>query len=139
MTPASTSIRQSSGSIERTRPQPLEPEHDAAERDGAAREAGAAAARRDRDVVLVAPGDDLGDLVGGPRQHDRVRVPAQAARLGRVREVGRGHAVEHEGVAEAGAQLLRRRRGRHAHARRTGFVSEPIPSISTVTSSPSAR
>ena len=44
--------------------QPLEREDDPAERDRAAREAGAAAARRDRDVVLVAPGDDLRDLLG---------------------------------------------------------------------------
>ena len=120
-------------------PHALEAEDDAAERDRAAREAGAAAAGRDRDALLVAPGDHLRDLLGVPREHDRVGVPAEAARLGRVGEVGRRHALRDDLRAEAVAECPLDRGRCDAHAPRTGFVSEPTPSISTVTSSPSAR
>ena len=67
------------------------------DRHRAAGVAGAAAARHDRHVVLVAPGDDRRDLLRARRQHDRVGAPAQAARLGRVGQVGRGGAVQHRG------------------------------------------
>ena len=114
--------------------QPLEPEDDAAERHRAAREAGAAATGRDRGVVLVAPGDHLRDLGRGAGEHDGVGAAAEPAGLGRILEVLRWDAVEHQLLAEAGTQL-----GSQAHAARTGFVSEPTPSISIVTSSPAAR
>ena len=120
-------------------PHALEAEDDAAERDRAAREAGAAAAGRDRDALLVAPGDHLRDLLGVPREHDRVGVPAEAARLGRVGEVGRRHALRDDLRAEAVAECPLDRGRCDAHAPRTGFVSEPTLSISTVTSSPSTR
>ena len=67
--------------------QPLEADHDAAgDRDRTACEAGAAAARRQRDVVLVAPAHHSRDLVDGRREHDRVggSLDAAAHQVGEV-------------------------------------------------------
>jgi hypothetical protein len=75
--------------LERPHPgHPLEAEHHAAlQRHGAGREAGPAAARYERHVVLVAPGDGAGDLLGGGGQHDSVGAASQTAVLGRVGQV----------------------------------------------------
>ena len=60
--------------------QSLEAEHDAAlDRDRAAGQPGAAAARGQRDVVLVAPPHDRRDLVGRVGKHDRVGGALHAA------------------------------------------------------------
>ena len=60
--------------------QPLEADHDAAlDGDRAAGEPGAAAARGQRHVVLVAPAHHRRDLVDGRRQHDRVCRALHAA------------------------------------------------------------
>ena len=47
--------------------------------DRAARQPGAAAANRQRRVRLVAPAHDRRDLLGGRREHDRVRRPDHSA------------------------------------------------------------
>jgi hypothetical protein len=53
--------------------QPLEADdHPAVDRHRSARIAGAASPRDDRRVVLVAPGDDRGNLLGGARKDDRI-------------------------------------------------------------------
>ena len=71
--------------LERTDPaEPLETEHDTAERNRSTREPRAAAARRDRDAALAAPGHDLDDLFRGPREDDCFGVPFEATGLCRV-------------------------------------------------------
>jgi len=70
--------------------QPLEPEHDApVERDGAPGIAGAAAAGDERNVVLVAPGEDARDLVGARGKDDGVGPAAETAPLGLIAQVRR--------------------------------------------------
>ena len=81
-TPASTWIRQSSGSNDRTLIEPVEREHDPSVRDGARRRARPAAARDDRHLPLVAPREHRGHLLGRSREDDRICPP------GRPREVG---------------------------------------------------
>ena len=71
--------------------QALQREHHAALRHRARRVAGAAAAGDDRDVVLVAPGQHVGDLLRRARAHERVGAPADAAGHARVHEVLRRH------------------------------------------------
>ena len=68
--------------------QSFEAEHDpAVERDGSAGEPGAATARDDRDVVLVAPAHGPRDRVRVGGQRDRVRPAAEIAALGGVAQV----------------------------------------------------
>jgi hypothetical protein len=68
--------------------QSLQAEHDATvERDRAASEPGAAAARNDRHVVVVAPGDGFGDLLRVGRERDRVGLAAQVPALCGVTQV----------------------------------------------------
>ena len=67
--------------------QPLEADHDAAlDGDRTAGEPGAAAARRQRHVVLVAPAHHRRDLLDGRRQHDGVggSLHAAAHQIGEV-------------------------------------------------------
>ena len=67
--------------------QPLEADHDAAlDRDRTAGEAGAAAARGQRHVVLVAPAHHRRDLVDGRRHDHRVGRPLHAA-AHQIREI----------------------------------------------------
>ena len=88
--PASTQIRHRSGSKARTRVIRSRPRTTPPSRGTApAAKPGAAPARHDRHLVLVAPGDDAGDLLGRRRQRDRVGAALDAAVLGRVRQVGR--------------------------------------------------
>ena len=67
--------------LERADPvEPVEREHDAAVRaPRPPRAPGPAAARDDRHVALVAPREHGGDLLGAPRQHDRVGPAGQRA------------------------------------------------------------
>ena len=90
--------------------QPFQREHDAAQRHGAAGVARPASPRHDRDVALVAPRDDLGDLLGRARERDGVGMPAEAAALGLVDEIAGRDALRHRVGAEQRAQLARDRR-----------------------------
>ena len=92
----------------------LEPEHDSpVERDGAAREARPAAARDQRDIVLVAPRQCPRDLVGRRRQDDRVRATPDSAALGLVAEIGRDPVDEDALAREDRAEIALERRRRH--------------------------
>ena len=60
--------------------EPFEADHDTAgDRDRTACEPGAAAARRQRDVVLVTPAHHRRDFVDGRREHDGIRGSLDAA------------------------------------------------------------
>ncbi len=60
--------------------QTIQAEDDAAvERNRTAGEPGAAASRRDRHIVLVAPGHDARDFFGRGRVHDRIRAAERGA------------------------------------------------------------
>ena len=84
--------------------EPLERKHDpAVQRDRTRRVARATAARNDRDVVRVTPGNDLGDLFSGAGQRDSIRVTAYPARLRLVGEVRRGR--RHDLGRNRGSQL----------------------------------
>ena len=78
--------------------EPVECEDDpAVERHAPAGRSGAAAARRDRHVVLVAPGDDGRDLVGARRQHDCLGVAREARDVRRVvARLGQDGLVAHD-------------------------------------------
>ena len=70
--------------------------------------------RHDRNVALVAPRDDRGDLVGGARQHER---PRRRARDGRVAD---DRAAPHVRGTDDPLELLHR-----PHARRRSDVAAP--------------
>ena len=93
--------------------QPLERADDATlRRDRASHKPGAAAARHDRYVVLVAPGDHSSDLLRAPRQCDRVGVPLDAPTVGAVVVVGRPDGrLEHVLRADDAAELADDRGG----------------------------
>ncbi len=80
-------------------------DHAAIERNGSAGEPGPAAPRDDRDVVLVAPGHCLGDIVGILREGDRVRFAAQVAALGGVAQVLARSAGKHRALPEERSQV----------------------------------
>ena len=80
MTPASTWIRQSSGSNERILSSRSSARTTPPSRYRSAGEPGAAAARDDRDVALVAPREHGGDLLGARRHHHRVGAARQRVR-----------------------------------------------------------
>jgi hypothetical protein len=86
-------------------PEAFEPENDASfYGDGAARESGAAAARDDRDAVLVAPRYRVGDLLGGFRQDHRLGAAANPSGLRRIDQVVRRHVWKHTLGAEERGQ-----------------------------------
>ena len=60
--------------------------------------AGAAPARDERNLVLVAPGEDARDLVGAPRADDGIGPAVKAPPLGLVAEI-RGRSVENDALA----------------------------------------
>ena len=104
-----------------------QPQHDAVgERQGAARERGAGAARHDLDALLVAQGQDRRDLLRGARQHDRHRqraIGGQAVALvGAQLVLRRDHALARHDLAQLcddrialGERGLIRLRHAHAH------------------------
>ena len=86
-------------------------DHAAIERNGAAGEAGASAAGDDRHVVLVAPGDGLGDLASRFRQRDRVGLAAEVSALGGVAQVRARGAGQDRAFAEERGQVALERGG----------------------------
>ena len=92
--------------VERShRRHPLQAEDDStADRDGAAREPGAAAAGHDRHVVRVAPGHHARDLVARPRQRDGIGMSVDPAAIRVVGQVARRLAAE-DRISEQRAEL----------------------------------
>ena len=94
--------------------EPLQRDDDAAvQRDRSGSEAGSSSPRDDRDTVLVAPGDDLGDLLGSLRHDDGVRAAPHPARLGLVGEIRSGSSLENGAGRKERAKLALELR-RHA-------------------------
>ncbi len=118
-------------------PEPIESEDDAArKRHGSAGEAGSTAPRDDRDLPLVAPGDDLGHLVPSARKDDRGGFPCKPAGLGLVmEESGRrgfedvlGSDDQDEVPADRGLRGHLRARLGVVEKRRPGFGVEEVES-----------
>ena len=86
-----------------------------ADRHRAAREPGAAAARHDRHLVLVAPGHHRRHLLGVAGKHHGVGNALQPGRLGGVGAVQRGRRVEHRVRPNDRGQVI----GESAHGART--------------------
>ena len=80
--------------------QPVEREDDpAVDRHAAPGGTGAATARRDRDVVFVAPGDNLRDLLGRLREDHSLRRGRQPGQVGRVpADLGQHRLLAHDGA-----------------------------------------
>jgi hypothetical protein len=106
--------------LERPHPvEALEREDDAAfQRHGAGREARAAAAGHDRNVVGVAPAEDGRHVLGRLREGDSVRAPVQAPPLRLVAQVRSRVAREHAARAEQAFELSAQRARGHFRRRR---------------------
>ena len=120
----------------------VEREDDASfDRHRATGEARAAAARGQGHVVLVAPAEHAGDLVGRAREDDCVGAALDAARLGRVPAPDRIRAVQDGLVPEQRGELATRRRHRRLRLRRLrprrSCPRSPNSSSSSTTSSSS--
>ena len=114
-----------------------EPQHDpVGERQSAARERGAGAARHDLDPLGIAQAQDLGHLRGGLGQHDRHRHRAVGreaiALIGAQLVLGRDHPLARHDLPQAQHDLRalgeRRRVGlRHAHRGGPLAAAGPLP------------
>jgi hypothetical protein len=105
--PASTQVRQRSGSNERTRVRrSRETTTPPSKRNRPCGEAGPAPAGDDCNTALVAPRDDLGYVLDGLRQDHGVGAAVDPSRLGLVGQVGRRSAVEDRSRREERAQIV---------------------------------